>query len=787
MSIYHEWKKKKGVKLFAMFVLSKLREYEEVELQKRFLLGDYDYNEILIRESSKPIYKHKLTFDLVANKKQSEILLFSCNNSNERNVNLIYLTLLKFNGLIKYMNFQDLLNDDIRKISCFIKHKYMSKGQYLFRQYDRSDAMYGVITGKVGIRLVSPIDYTKKFHSSITKGDFDNEDSLQNIPEEYFMSDLEEENEDSDDDEYKVEIEEEDSIDEKNHILKDHISKRLEIKDKDTNENRNEIINKMKKEDEQILKTISEISKEINLTSPNTEKSSHKKGHRGRLSTEDYLDSIIDFAITVEEKKKSRRSINNEILQLLKNKNRNKIKNKLKDSNLKLNIKKEYKIIKAIQKHQTPDNILSNEELSKFILDFEIERAQLSEGMCFGEWGILYNIPRTTSIYCNTDTNLFYLNKKYFDRILSKKFTESDMKKIKFILARIPALKKDYKMGKMLTKILPLFCERGDIIYTPFDKAEIIYIVYKGECAFYKPIGNIKEKENIHIEKMQMISRLDPGGMGGLESCIKGMKYKFFLVVTSPMTIIYKVEVNFMLQMYKTFREDILPLYHEQKNLFDNLIRNFEETTKNNSLKNVILKEKQKKLNEELHKEILRPASSTFKSYQISVNLKNIKNKLNQKRPLHKKSLMTLDYSSNLPIIIHPSNYKTISNESIKEYNNFDNFFITSNSKQSSSFNLRTKQLRSSIKTKIFSNEVNLESQNDENNKNSKILEIENQYNKRLKQISNNNLISRNKKNKSIENSIVKEISSFYSNYSDKSGVKYFKSGKYDLPFLVFN
>ena len=60
------------------------------------------------------------------------------------------------------------------------------------------------------------------------------------------------------------------------------------------------------------------------------------------------------------------------------------------------------------------------------------------------------------------------------------------MKKIKFILARIPALKKDYKMGKMLIKILPLFCERGDIIYTPFDKDEIIYIVYKGECAFYK-------------------------------------------------------------------------------------------------------------------------------------------------------------------------------------------------------------------------------------------------------------------------------------------------------------
>jgi len=227
-------------------------------------------------------------------------------------------------------------------------------------------------------------------------------------------------------------------------------------------------------------------------------------------------------------------------------------------------------------------------------------------------------------------------------------------------------------------------------------------------------------------------------------------------------------------------------LYNEQKKLFDNLIRNYEETTQKNSLKNVIFKEKQKKLNEELHKEILRPASSTLKSYQICVNLKNINHKLNQKRALKKKSLMSLDYSSNLPIITHPNNYKTISNESIKEYNNMDNFFLTSNPRQSS-FNIRANKFRTSIKTKIFKNEVNIESQNNENNKNSKTLEIENQYNQRLKKFNNNNLISRNKSNKSIENSILKEISSFYSNYSDKPGVKYFKSGKYDLPFLVFN
>ena len=779
MSNNHEWKKKKGVKLFAMFFLSKLREYEEVELQKKFLLGDYDYNEVLIRESSKPIYKKKLTFESLTKKKKSEIMLFSCENSNERNVNLIYLTLLKFNGLIKYMNFQDLLNDDIRKISCYIKHKYMSKGQYLFRQFDKSDAMYGVITGKVGIRLVSPIDYTKKFHSLISKGDFDTDESLQNIPEEYFMSDLEEENEDSDDKEYQPEIDDDDSIDEKSNILKEYISKRLEINEKESDENRNEIINKMKEQDDKILKTITEISKDIDLTNNNTDSSSHTKKTKKKMSTEDYLDTIIDYAISLEEKKKTKKSIDNEILHLFKKKSKNKIKNQFKD----LNKKKSSKIIKAIQKHQAPDNNMSNDELSQFILDFEIERALLSEGMCFGEWGILYNIPRTTSIYCNTDTNLFYLNKKYFDRILAKKFTESDMKKIKFILSTIPSLKKDYKMGKMLTKILPLFCERGDIIYTPFDKAETMYIVYKGECAFYKLKTNIKEKEDINIEKMQMINRLYKGGIGGLEACIKGMKYKFCLVVTTPMTIIYKVEVNFMLQMYKTFREDILPLYNEQKKLFDNLIRNYDEVTNNQSLKNVILKEKQKKFNEELHQEVLRPASSSLKNYQVNVNLKHIYNKLNNKR--HKKSLISFNYSSNLPIIAN-NNYKTISNEIIKEYNNIENFFLTSNIKQSS-FNIRTKKLKPSIKTKLFTTEFNIETQNDEDKKNSNTLENESQnlYNKRLKKLKNNSLFSRNIKNKSIENSILKEISSF--NSSDKSGIKYFKSGKYDLPYLVFN
>ena len=109
-----DWRKGKGVKLIALFFLSKLREYEETELQNRFKAGEFTYDEVLINESSKPVYQeNKISnyrpYTNKKSKKINDLKLFSCRNNSERNVNLIYLTLLKFKGLIRYMNFQDLV------------------------------------------------------------------------------------------------------------------------------------------------------------------------------------------------------------------------------------------------------------------------------------------------------------------------------------------------------------------------------------------------------------------------------------------------------------------------------------------------------------------------------------------------------------------------------------------------------------------------------------------------------------------------------------------------------
>ena len=44
-----DWRKGKGAKLVALFFLSKLREYDEIDLQKRFKSGEFTYDEVLIK------------------------------------------------------------------------------------------------------------------------------------------------------------------------------------------------------------------------------------------------------------------------------------------------------------------------------------------------------------------------------------------------------------------------------------------------------------------------------------------------------------------------------------------------------------------------------------------------------------------------------------------------------------------------------------------------------------------------------------------------------------------
>ena len=525
-------KNKNAAKILTEFVLTKYREMNEKQLQNEIFQLEKDEEELLIEEISKKITNHlpiqsqkeKIKEIKLPTKKNS--ILFDINNPKSkkiRNLEAIYLTLLKFKGLKRYMSYQGLCPQDIRNMSCYIKHEYYEKGSYIVRQYDKSNALYGIIKGSVEVREIETIDKTKNIISSITDDNGEDDEKMEKIfkkiPRDYFMSDIE-----SDDDNNN-----------EFNIIKNNF-----IDGNDINNNKTSdfyIRRKIKKK----LKTVKNIS-------------------------------------PIKKEKKNPNNL----------------------------IKQRYSLIKkiAIDEHQTPFEKLIGSTLENFKLDFEEKRVTLKKGMCFGEWGIVYNIPRTTSIYCPENTHIFYLEKKYFNKILLSKFLEGDMKKVQFIIDRIPKLKKDLKIRNLLTKIPPEFYEKNNIVYTPFDVANTIYLVYKGECIIGDLPYNAKSKKDYlnKFEQIQTLSFLDEGGIAGLESSQGYRYYKHCLIIKKEFTILLKLNVDYLRKIYFDFGESITPLFNKQNNRIEEFKIESEINKKKMEIKNQIIKEKINEFKKELNK-----------------------------------------------------------------------------------------------------------------------------------------------------------------------------------------
>lgn len=85
----------------------------------------------------------------------------------------------------------------------------------------------------------------------------------------------------------------------------------------------------------------------------------------------------------------------------------------------------------------------------------EEEKTVFGPGMCFGEWAIIYNIPRTASAYTLTEIQLFSLEKEYFNITLAKEIIKADVDKKLFVTQKIPSLIHCGKVQNILTQIVP--------------------------------------------------------------------------------------------------------------------------------------------------------------------------------------------------------------------------------------------------------------------------------------------------------------------------------------------
>ena len=720
------WKKllktNNAFKIFAKWVLIITKQVDEKHIMFDILKENLNYDDILIKEASKPIIQYDIKL------KQKHI---NIKKELERKTELIYMSLLKFKGLIKYINFQGLSSDDIRKISYYIKHEYFKKGQYIFRQFDKSDALYGVIKGKVVIREIVWTDLYKKFRiDSLTGFNDDEFHCPETVPVNNFLSDCEEEYEE-DENYYNT-----NNINEKKNEI---------ISENNINNITNNVQLKITTDNNNILKN----SKNFDNTKSNND---------FKLDEKEKHDIILNNQNTPERKKK----------KLIK------------------------KYIKAIPNHQTPDGPLINDKLYDFIKNFENEKFALNDGMCFGEWGLIYDIKRTTSIYALEDTDLFYLEKEPFNKFLMQKFLKSDSDKVNFIMNRITLFKKEIKMRNILTKIIPVFYDKNSIVYTPYDKPEDLYLLYQGECAIVNlEKHSCKEDFYLNISKLKLLSILTQGGIAGFESCEKNKKtFDNCLIVTKDFTVILKLNVKYFEGFYRDFKDSIIPLVKKQ-NIFINKLNKFKKDFKEKyDIKNIVSKKYilSKKIKSIIKGEKKISLKNNFKPNKLELNIKNVREILSPRHRKDKK-FHTKKYSVLNPYISINNNFNTITT-TISEHKIFttenNKFRISSSYKKNnlnnnfSDYEIKSKEKIKSLKNNCFFKNNILRNIHTERNFNEKKkFFYYGSHNSSPNKIDFKN--NYNFKNLNLENNIIQtaKIS------RNKKKLNYYDSGKFNLPFLT--
>ena len=114
----------KACRLLGMFLLARIQQQQDAkEMSQLASEINYNYDNILIQETSKPIIQNF--------KKRKKSLCINTpiiRDKNERNINHIIISLANFKGFVKYIKYQNLSKEDLRKTAEVLKHEFYKKG-----------------------------------------------------------------------------------------------------------------------------------------------------------------------------------------------------------------------------------------------------------------------------------------------------------------------------------------------------------------------------------------------------------------------------------------------------------------------------------------------------------------------------------------------------------------------------------------------------------------------------------------------------------------------------------
>ena len=214
------------------------------------------------------------------------------------------------------------------------------------------------------------------------------------------------------------------------------------------------------------------------------------------------------------------------------------------------------------------------EEKENIIREYEIKKC--TKGMCLCEWDIIRKRLLTENAYALEDTNVFYLEKEYFEKILSSPIVRSDIERKYFIIAKIPILTLEN-----LSNIQPEFYNKNDIIYTEFDNACEAILIYKGSAALATFKNAINKKDIYDRRKeLKIITKIERGGLAGLEigktnTDKEEIFYENTLIATDDSTIIFRLNIEILKGKSKKLERSLNrffnELYTQQSDFINNL------------------------------------------------------------------------------------------------------------------------------------------------------------------------------------------------------------------------
>ena len=177
-------------------------------------------------------------------------------------------------------------------------------------------------------------------------------------------------------------------------------------------------------------------------------------------------------------------------------------------------------------------------DLNKYEL-IEEELFRKGEGYCFGEWALIYNQPRSASVYTLEDCVFFTLDEIYFKKSFLNSLEISEFNKKNFALRNFFSFHMvNEKLSSLYKNCIPISCKKNQIIFNEGEKSDSIYLVYLGSFTLKKKFGY----------KLFNILNLEKGSIVGLESVFgdSKSKYKCSLRLSSGSNfgLIFQLKIN---------------------------------------------------------------------------------------------------------------------------------------------------------------------------------------------------------------------------------------------------